>query len=95
MRNVYRESPLSTGAGNVVSPYPSPPEHVISAEEYLRMQQALGQLTVEHRRVIEMRNFERKSFGEIGECMERTDDAARKLWSRAVDRLGRLMEGDS
>ena len=36
-------------------------------------------------------SFEQMSFVEIGQRMNRSDDAARKLWARAIDMLRRVL----
>ena len=44
-------------------------------------------LPSDHRQVIELRNFEQMDFEAIGQQMNRTAGAARKLWARAVEAL--------
>jgi RNA polymerase sigma-70 factor (ECF subfamily) len=46
----------------------------------------------DYRRVIELRYLEEQSFEEIGARMQRSADAARKLWARAVERLQQELE---
>lgn len=55
------------------------------------LDRAFDRLSDDHRRVIELRNLELKSFDEIGRVMGRTPDAARKLWRRAIEALQRQM----
>lgn len=50
---------------------------------------ALGRLPDDYRRVIAWRQQEQLSFEEIGQRMQRSPDAARKLWARAIERLKR------
>ena len=50
---------------------------------------ALERLPEDYRRVITLRNQERRDFDEIGRLMNRSTDAARRLWSRAIERLER------
>ena len=52
----------------------------------------LTQLSPEQRQVIEWRNYERLSFAGIGARLGRSDEAARKLWSRAIEQLQALLE---
>ncbi len=56
-------------------------------EEIGRLDRALAELSPEHRQVILLRNRERCSFPEIGRALDRSPDAARKLWARAIERL--------
>jgi len=56
------------------------------------LERALAQLPEEYREIIRLRNYERLSFAEAGECMARSAEAARKLWGRAIDHLQRILE---
>jgi RNA polymerase sigma-70 factor (ECF subfamily) len=51
------------------------------------LQAALGRLPADYRQVITLRYHEQLSFEEIGRLLQRSPDAARKLWARAVERL--------
>jgi RNA polymerase sigma factor (sigma-70 family) len=48
---------------------------------------ALAELSERHRTVIHLRLWDRLSFGEIGERMDLTEDAARMLYGRALGKL--------
>ncbi len=95
MRDVGREIPLDGGAPSgpfvvhVAAVDASPSSIVARAEETQRLTAALGRLPVDQQRAIELRNFERRSFGELAIELHRSEDAARKLWLRAVARLQR------
>jgi RNA polymerase sigma-70 factor (ECF subfamily) len=71
---------------------PSPSGHAMAHEQAEKVRQALERLPEDYRRVIVLRNQERRSFEEIGPLMERSAEAARRLWSRAVERLQRELE---
>jgi RNA polymerase sigma-70 factor, ECF subfamily len=100
MREVRREVSLDQGLSgadqerltdNVA---PSPGSQLVAVEEAVRLRAALERLPENYRRVIQLRNWEERSFVEIGERLERSDEAARKLWARAIDRLrGELLGG--
>jgi DNA-directed RNA polymerase specialized sigma24 family protein len=49
-------------------------------------------LSDDHRRVVVLRNLELKSFAEIAAVMQRTPDAVRKLWYRAIEVLADRLE---
>jgi RNA polymerase sigma-70 factor (ECF subfamily) len=53
---------------------------------------ALAQLPDESRQVIVLRNLQALSFSEIGQTMNRSPDAARKLWARSIQRLEALLD---
>jgi RNA polymerase sigma-70 factor (ECF subfamily) len=72
---------------DVVEPRLTPHSSAIVQEEAAILRVALARLTEEYQQVIQLRNWELLSFEEIGARMDRTADAARKLWSRAILRL--------
>lgn len=69
----------------------SPSRQLMAAEQAASLRAALLRLPEDYRQVILLRNIERLSFQEIGEQMQRSNEAARKLWVRAVDRLRELL----
>jgi RNA polymerase sigma-70 factor (ECF subfamily) len=92
-REVGREVPLQRGdssdAGNVglVANTSTPSMEAMANEKAEAVARALERLPEDYRRVITLRNHERREFDEIGQLMERSSDAARRLWSRAIERL--------
>jgi RNA polymerase sigma-70 factor (ECF subfamily) len=75
-------------------PAEAPPgDGLVAEEEAEALRRALAQLPEEYRQVIQWRNWERRPFEEIGRLLGRSPEAARKLWGRAVDRLGQILEG--
>ncbi len=48
---------------------------------------ALGRLPEDYRRVMLLRYQKEMTFAEIGREMRRSADAARMLWTRALERL--------
>lgn len=65
----------------------TPGTHAVVNEEARLLNTAMQRLSDEHRQVIELRNWQQLTFGEIGKQMNRSEDAARKLWARAVVQL--------
>jgi RNA polymerase sigma-70 factor (ECF subfamily) len=55
---------------------------------------ALKQLPEDYRTVILLRHRDKLSFAEIGERTERSADAARMCWTRAVKRLQEVLTGN-
>jgi RNA polymerase sigma-70 factor (ECF subfamily) len=78
-------------AGSSVSPSGVAIEH----EEALALRRALERLPAEHRRVVVLRFEEGRSFEEIGRLTDRSPDAVRKVWSRAMERLRQEWDGPS
>jgi RNA polymerase sigma-70 factor (ECF subfamily) len=88
-RQIRREVPLLQSWSNVdaVADRSTPSKKVVACEESDRLRQALSRLPEDYRRVVVLRNLERRSFEEIGGEMGRSTGAVKKLWSRAILRL--------
>ncbi len=69
---------------------PIPPSY--SDPRYERLERALLALPADLREVLHLRRFDGLSSQEIAERTGRSDDAVRKLVSRAMARLGMLLE---
>jgi RNA polymerase sigma-70 factor (ECF subfamily) len=97
-RQVGLEVPLETGdssrAGQTgfVADTPSPSTEAMAHEKAEAVARALARLPEDYRRVIVLRNQERREFDDIGRLMDRSPDAARRLWSRAIERLEHELE---
>ncbi len=97
-RQVRRERPLTAGGSKelikaLLAPDGQSPSRVaVSKEEHARIEAGLAKLRSAYRHVIIMRSQERMSFDEIARVIERSPDAARMLWNRAVLRLKRELE---
>jgi RNA polymerase sigma-70 factor, ECF subfamily len=76
-------------AGSTLSPSGVAIEH----EQALALRRALERLPEEYRQVVVLRFEEERSFEEIGRLTGRSPDAARKVWSRAMERLRQEWEG--
>ena len=63
----------------------------MAAERAQTLRAAVRQLPADYRQVILLRNIERLQFNEIGDVMQRSGEAARKLWLRAIYRLRELL----
>lgn len=90
-RNVWREEqnlPLAEQPGGTEK---APSVMAMQREESIRLQSGLLSLPEHFRQVIFLRSYERLSFEEIGLRMQRTADAARKLWVRAIEQLQRVL----
>ncbi len=93
MRAIGREVGLagegsSAEAGaNLVAEASTPSAHVLEQEATDLLVQAIDRLADDYRRVILLRYREELSFEEIGQRMNRSPAAIRKLWARAVVRL--------
>jgi RNA polymerase sigma-70 factor (ECF subfamily) len=90
-RRLGRENVLSTvnltvsSNGGLRTEQASPSAHLMAFEQAQRLRQALEKLPHEYQRVITYRYVEECSFDEIGRLMNRTANAARLLWLRAIE----------
>jgi RNA polymerase sigma-70 factor (ECF subfamily) len=92
-RQVLREAPLAADgdsrdpAGAVPANASTPSERVVRKEESAAMERAMGHLSDDHRQVLMLRYRDGLSFEEIGVLLQRSPNAARKLWERALVHL--------
>lgn len=66
---------------------PAPSSVAVVGETKALIQRALLRLPVDYRRVIQLRSLQELDFEEVGKQLGRSPDAARHLWSRAIQRL--------
>jgi RNA polymerase sigma-70 factor (ECF subfamily) len=87
-RRLARETALSAGLASGGGPgaaMPSPSTQLVAREQSQHLRQALERLPEDYQRVITLRYVEQCSFVEIGRLMQRTPNAARLLWLRAIE----------
>jgi RNA polymerase sigma-70 factor (ECF subfamily) len=85
-RSIGREQPLTADGAveETVAGRGCPSEEVQAREEYDLVSACLSELPEHYRQVILLRFQEELSFAEIGRVMNRSEDAAQKLWDRAL-----------
>ena len=92
-RGMDRELPLAAAdtpsqeGGGVAADTPSPSRHAMARERDEAMRAAMGRLSEDYRAILRLRHEDGLGFDEIAKRMDRTSDAVRKLWARAVYRL--------
>lgn len=92
-RDIQRETRLrvTESSENLVPQIPdsadSPSKIAIAREQNHDLGRAVSRLPADYARVIELRHQNNLTFVEIGEELGLSDDAARKLWCRAIQRL--------
>ncbi|MEZ6134266.1 MAG: sigma-70 family RNA polymerase sigma factor [Pirellulaceae bacterium] len=72
---------------------PSPSRRLIDHEKARLLNDAMRGLSEDHQLVIQLRNFDQLSFEEVGQRIQRSADASRKLWSRAIQALQTKLSG--
>ena len=90
-RDVRREQPLVELA---CSKSPTASDLARKTESQEQLQQAMAKLPEDYRTVLDLRQQYGLTFPEIGVRMDRSADAARMLWGRAILQLGRLLHSD-
>jgi RNA polymerase sigma-70 factor (ECF subfamily) len=94
-RQVAKELPLGeAGVHNhvkngVIAPIETPSEAVMARERREAVERALACLPEHYRQVLQIRQQEGLTFKAIGEVMGRSEEAAQKLWVRALEQLER------
>jgi RNA polymerase sigma-70 factor, ECF subfamily len=86
------DSAVCTPAEFPAANIPTPSGQAMAHEEDEALNRAMQQLPEDYRRVLVWRYQEERSFEEIGKQLQRTPNAARKLWLRAVERLRQELE---
>ncbi len=76
-------------AGPIVDPALTPCAGALAGEQAQRLELAIAELCDESRRLVVLRNLERRSFSELGELLACSPAAARKRWVRAISELRR------
>jgi RNA polymerase sigma-70 factor (ECF subfamily) len=94
-REVVLQPAESSGGGghDPAADTPSPSGLAMENEQAAALQRALARLPEEYRQAVVLRYQEGRSFEEIGRLLNRSPDAARKLWTRAMERLRQEWEG--
>ncbi len=99
-RSIHREQSLHAGsagrslAATLVDPEPTPRTTAADREQAAAIDAAIEQLTSEERAAILLRNRDHCSWDEVGRQLDRSADAARMLWKRAILHLQQILEPD-
>jgi RNA polymerase sigma-70 factor, ECF subfamily len=97
-RRATREIALPTGDsmapadGGLPGSTPTPSVQLMRDEQRQALDRAVERLAEDYRRVIQLRYREERSFEDIAALMQRSPNAVRKLWARAIERLQQEME---
>ncbi len=81
--------------GGLAGDTPTPSVEAMSQEMESAVERAIQRLPEDQRQVILLRNREDRPFDEIAVLMGRSENAVRKLWFRAVERLQQELDGKS
>jgi RNA polymerase sigma-70 factor (ECF subfamily) len=98
-RDIHREQQLDDANGwndelNLVDQSPTPRQNAIANEQVLAIERTIEKLPAHYQQVIRLRCFDLRTFVEIGQLLQTSSEAARKLWCRAVEVLLREWEAN-
>ena len=96
-RNVGREVGLPDERRQgqpLYDPGHSPQSNAVMNEDAWRLRNAVERLPADYRTVIVLRNWDQLSFHEIGDHMNRSVEAAKKLWQRAIRQLEKELKDE-
>jgi len=92
-REVGLPGGTSDAGGDLAGDTPTPSVDAMAEEQAAKVRRALDTLPDDYRQVIVWRYQEERSFAEIAERMGRSENAVRKLWFRAIERLEQELGG--
>jgi RNA polymerase sigma-70 factor (ECF subfamily) len=93
-RAIDREVTVDPHRLETISTGTTPGSEVSRRERDAALESALDRLSPHYRQVIRWRNYDRLSFSEIGSRLDRTAEAARRVWVRAIARLKEILKGE-
>jgi RNA polymerase sigma-70 factor (ECF subfamily) len=85
-------APSGDWRSNLPAAIGTPSGEFVQRETIEQVEQALSQLPEDYRQVVTYRSLEDRSFEEIAQLMDRSPNAVRKLFARAIEQLQREME---
>jgi RNA polymerase sigma-70 factor (ECF subfamily) len=91
-RDVAREVPLEKAGPAQPSPGETPSKEAQAQERDQALEDALARLPEHYRQVIALRQWEGLTFAQVGARLDRSEEAARKLWARAIELLRESLE---
>jgi RNA polymerase sigma-70 factor (ECF subfamily) len=85
----------STSGASLPGDVPTASTVAVAAERDAKVRAALETLPEDYRQVINWRYQEELSFADIASRMGRSENAVRKLWFRAIERLETVLGGSA
>ena len=89
------DAPSDMRGGGLPASTPTPSVQAVANEMAQRVERCLDRLPDDYRRVIRLRYQEDRPFDEIARLMDRSENAVRKLWFRAIERLQQELDNPS
>src|SRR5262249_10200226 len=79
----------------LMAPQSTPSQRAVRREQAVLLADALERLPADYREVIVLRHLQELSFAEVAARMDRSEDAVKKLWTRALTKLRGSLGGVS
>jgi RNA polymerase sigma-70 factor (ECF subfamily) len=79
----------------LAAPQSSPSQQAARREQAVLLADALAQLPDDYREVILVRHFEGLPLAEVASRMGRSVESVRKLWTRALGQVRRILRGEA
>jgi len=94
-RAIARETSLGDdiSVAHIACQGPRPSSVLMATESRIALEKALTRLPDDYRRVLILRSLEERPFEDVGRELDRSAEAARRLWSRAVQMLAMELNG--
>jgi RNA polymerase sigma-70 factor (ECF subfamily) len=86
------DAPSGELANHLPADEKSPSAQAQARERDEELQRALARLPEATRQIIHWRNYERLTFEEVGRRLDKSAEAVRKTWARAIGELGKLLQ---
>lgn len=80
-------TPLQGETARTIDPNHTPASEAVINEEAQTLRNAMLELPELYRQILIWRNWERLDFREIGSRLDKTENAVKKIWARALTRL--------
>lgn len=93
-RDINRDVAIDDKVTNLAADFHTAIRRLELQERALKLESALERLSELHREVLILRHYEDLSFPEIGQRLEKTPDACRMLFARAMTALTREMRDE-
>ena len=95
-RDMTREQTIDNRSSQAAGPTPvdrheTPASAAMTEERKKKFYDVLGKLAPRHAEAIKLRSIQKMSFREIGETMDCTEQAASKIWHRAMANFEKIL----
>ncbi len=91
-RDQRQTLPVCELPGEIVQKHRSALSQLIRDEQWLRLERGMGLLDAPYQEILLLRQWEERTFKEIGEILGKSEDACRMRFTRALAKLTMVMQ---